>query len=197
MNEIERVTYLRRIGYEGKTEVSKECLEALMELHLRNVPFENLESYKEGKVPSLESSDVYEKIVLRKRGGYCFELNKLFYELLKASGFQAIPVGVRILWKKEKLPPMLHRATLVTLGSDMYYCDIGYGGPGPKHLVKLKDGIHEEKGGEFRIMMKPEGTNGEILIERRKGNTYLPLLRFRMSPTLEADFGLMNFYCAI
>lgn len=103
-----------------------------MELHLRNVPFENLESYKEGKVPSLESSDVYEKIVIRKRGGYCFELNKLFYELLKASGFQAIPVGVRILWKKEKLPPMLHRATLVTLGSDMYYCDIGYGGPGPK-----------------------------------------------------------------
>ena len=118
MNEIERVTYLRRIGYEGKTEVSKECLEALMELHLRNVPFENLESYKEGKVPSLESSDVYEQIVIRKRGGYCFELNKLFYELLKASGFQAIPVGVRILWKKEKLPPMLHRATLVTLGSD-------------------------------------------------------------------------------
>lgn len=38
MNEIERVAYLRRIGYEGKTEVSKECLEALMELHLRNVP---------------------------------------------------------------------------------------------------------------------------------------------------------------
>ena len=196
MNEIERVTYLRRIGYEGKTEVSKECLEALMELHLRNVPFENLESYKEGKVPSLESSDVYEKIVIRKRGGYCFELNKLFYELLKASGFQAIPVGVRILWKKEKLPPMLHRATLVTLGSDMYYCDIGYGGPGPKHPVKLEDGIHEEKGGEFRIMMEPEGTNGEILIERRKGNTYLPLLRFRMSPTLEVDFELMNFYCA-
>lgn len=91
---------------------------------------------------------------------------------------------------------MLHRATLVTLGSDMYYCDIGYGGPGPKHPVKLEDGIHEEKGGEFRIMMKPEGTNGEILIERRKGNTYLPLLRFRMSPTLEADFELMNFYCA-
>lgn len=45
-------------------------------------------------------------------------------------------------------------------------------------------------------MMEPEGTNGEILIERRKGNTYLPLLRFRMSPTLEVDFELMNFYCA-
>ena len=167
-----------------------------MELHLRNVPFENLESYEEGKVPSLESSDIYEKIVLRKRGGYCFELNKLFYELLKACEFQVIPVGVRILWKKEKLPPVLHRATLVTLENNIYYCDVGYGGPGPKYPVKLENGIHEEKSGGFRVAMNPKGTNGEILIERRKGNEYLPLLRFAMSPTLEEDFELMNFYCA-
>ena len=79
MNTTERNLYLQRIGYEGETSVSLQCLEALMELHLRSVPFENLESYEEGRVPSLEINDIYRKIVIRKRGGYCFELNKLLY----------------------------------------------------------------------------------------------------------------------
>lgn len=196
MNTEERDLYLQRIGYTGKTVAGKECLESLMELHLRSVPFENLEPYEEGKVPSLESTDLYRKIVVRKRGGYCFELNKLFYELLKTIGFQAIPIGVRILWNKEKLPPMLHRATLVKLEDGIYYCDVGYGGPGPKSPVKLEDGIYEEKGGSFRITMHPENTDGEILVERKKAEAYLPMLRFSPRPAVEEDFEPMNFFCA-
>ena len=196
MNVEERDLYLQRIGYTEEAAAVKECLETLMELHLRSVPFENLESYEEGNVPSLESADIYRKIVVQKRGGYCFELNKLFYELLKTIGFQAIPVGVRILWNKEKLPPMLHRATLVTLEDGLYYCDIGYGGPGPKCPVKLEDGIHEEKDGKFRITVQPDGTDGEILVERKKKEDYLPMLRFALRPAVEEDFEPMNFYCA-
>ena len=196
MTAEQREAYLKRIGYEGKVKATKECLETLMALHLRNVPFENLEVYEEGKVPSLKSQDIYEKIVLRRRGGYCFELNKLFYELLLSIGFQASPLGVRILWKREEIPPMLHRGTLVMIGEEMFYCDIGYGGPGPKHLVKLEDGIHKEQDGTFRITMHPEGTNGEVLIERKKEDAYLPILRFPLHPAVEADFELMNFYCA-
>ena len=196
MNATERNLYLQRIGYEGETSVSLRCLEALMELHLRSVPFENLESYEEGRVPSLEINDIYRKIVVRKRGGYCFELNKLFYELLKSIGFQVIPLSVRILWNKEKRPPMLHRAILVTLADGIYYCDVGYGGPGPKYPVKLENGIHEEKDGSFRIVMNPEGTDGEVLVERKKKDQYLPMLYFPLRPAVEEDFEPMNFYCA-
>ncbi len=196
MNMEEKDLYLQRIGYAGETAADKECLETLMERHLKSVPFENLEPYEEGKVPSLESADIYRKIVVQKRGGYCFELNKLFYELLKTIGFQVIPIGVRILWNKEKLPPMLHRATLVKLEDGIYYCDVGYGGPGPKCPMKLEDGIHEEKDGKFRITMHPEGTGGEILVERKKKEDYLPMLRFSLRPAVEEDFEPMNFYCA-
>ena len=112
--------------------------------------------------------DIYEKIVVRKRGGYCFELNKLFYELLKSLGFRAIPVAVRILWNREEIPPVLHRATLVTLEDGIYYCDVGYGGPGPKKPIRLEDGIHRERNGEYRVTMKPENTDGELLVERKK-----------------------------
>ena len=67
-----------------------------MDLHLCSIPFENLEVFDAGRIPSLRSEDIYEKIIVRKRGGYCFELNKLFYELLKALDFRVIPVAVRI-----------------------------------------------------------------------------------------------------
>ena len=196
MDRMEQAAYLKRIGYEGEIRFDRECLKRLMELHLQKIPFENLESFEEKRVPSLETEDIYRKIVLGKRGGYCFELNKLFYELLKSLGFQVYPLSVRILWKKEKLPPALHRATLVTLDDGIYYSDIGYGGPGPKEPVKLEDGIHKEKGGQFCVTMKPENTNGEVLIEREKDREYLPILRFSLHPALEADFETMNFYCA-
>ena len=196
MNPIERDEYLKRIGYTEEIRTDKECLEKLMESQLRSVPFENLEPFEEGRVPSLDTQDLYTKIVLHKRGGYCFELNKLFYELIKTLGFRVYPLGVRIPWNKSKLPPMLHRATLVTFEDGIYYCDIGYGGPGPKHLVKLEDGVHKEKDGQFRITMKPQDTNDEVLIERMKEGNYLPILRFSLHPALEEDFDLMNFYCA-
>ncbi|MFR7831460.1 MAG: arylamine N-acetyltransferase family protein [Blautia wexlerae] len=175
MNDREREAYLNRIGYEGELRTDKKCLEKIMDLHLCSIPFENLEVFDEGRIPSLRSEDIYEKIIVRKRGGYCFELNKLFYELLKALDFRVIPVAVRILWNREELPPVLHRATLVIFEEGSYYCDVGYGGPGPK---------------------KPGNTNGEILVERRKEEKYLPILRFSQTPTVEADFELLNFYCA-
>ena len=56
-----------------------------------------------------------------------------------------IPVAVRILWNREELPPVLHRATLVIFEEGSYYCDVGYGGPGPKKPVLMKDGIHRAK----------------------------------------------------
>ena len=91
---------------------------------------------------------------------------------------------------------VLHRATLVIFEEGSYYCDVGYGGPGPKKPVLMKDGIHREKNGWYRVNMKPGNTNGEILVERRKEEKYLPILRFSQTPTVEADFELLNFYCA-
>ena len=182
MNDREREAYLNRIGYEGELRTDKKCLEKIMDLHLCSIP--------------LKWEDIYEKIIVRKRGGYCFELNKLFYELLKALDFRVIPVAVRILWNREELPPVLHRATLVIFEEGSYYCDVGYGGPGPKKPVLMKDGIHREKNGWYRVNMKPGNTNGEILVERKKEEKYLPILRFSQIPAVEADFELLNFYCA-
>lgn len=195
MNRKQITEYLSRIGFCGEISRDRQCIEELMQKHLLTIPFENLEVYDEHRVPSLDVQDLFEKIITRRRGGYCFELNKLFYELLKGLEFEVIPVAVRILWKKDCFPPLLHRGTIVRLGEEDFFCDVGYGGPGPKGLLPLKDGEYDIAGGRFRVTMHPADTE-ESLVERSTGDGYAPMFQFRVQRTEEADFLLMNFYCA-
>ncbi len=194
MLEKEQVkAYLERIGYRGETRVARDTLSELIRSHLTGVPFENLEVFEEKRVPSLETEDIYKKVVENRRGGYCFELNKLFYELLTALGFSVYPVGVRIVWMKETFPPMLHRGTIAVLDGEKYFCDIGYGGPGPKGLVELIPGEYIICGDSFRV----EGEDGGFFrINRMHDGEYRPMLVFRDQKMEEADFLPMNFYCA-
>ena len=79
--------YLSRIGVERPTELTSASLRRLVRAHLERVPFEVLELTEEKTQPSLEPEGLFEKIVIRKRCGYCLEQNKLFYLLLKELGF--------------------------------------------------------------------------------------------------------------
>lgn len=196
MNALECKAYLERIGYQEEPHTDKDCLEKLMELQRQSVPFENLEVFKEKRVPSLKTEDIFHKIVHQERGGYCFELNKIFYELLKGLGFDVTPLAIRMLWSPDDFRRILHRATMVVLEDGPYYCDVGYGGPGPRYPVKLEDGLHTEKNGTFRVTMEPQDTNGEILMERKQGGEYRPLMSFTLHPAQDVDFEVLNYYCS-
>ena len=89
--------YLSRIGAERPAELTAASLQKLVRAHLEQVPFEVLELTEEKTQPSMEPQGLYEKIVVRKRGGYCFELNKLFYLLLRELGYTCYCVGVRCI----------------------------------------------------------------------------------------------------
>lgn len=185
--------YLQRIGYTGKMELRVETINQLIRLHLQTVPFENLDVYEEGKVPSLQLDDLYKKIVLRRRGGYCFELNRLFYELLRALGFCVYPVAARVVWQKSFVPPLTHRGTIVTFGEKQYYCDVGYGGPGPCGLLALTEGIQEISGECFFVRMLDYSY---WVISRYYKNQYHPMLGVETRRVQEIDFEVMNFYSA-
>lgn len=120
MNEVQCREYLKRIQFSKEVEHTAKCLNELILAHLKTVPFENLDVSQDHKVPSLKEEDLFDKIVVHKRGGWCFELNKLFYSLLEAFKFEVIPIAVRITWMKTELPPYLHRATVVRLDGKEY-----------------------------------------------------------------------------
>lgn len=196
MKEAQCRVYLKRIGFEGEVIQTPECLNELILAHLKSVPFENLDVSRDHKVPSLKEEDLFDKIVSRKRGGWCFELNKLFYAMLKAYGFDAIPIAVRIMWMRQELPPYLHRATIVRLDGKEYLCDVGYGGPGPKGLVELTDGEYQIGDGRFRVQTRRPDTKGAVVIEKFHDGQYHEMLRFVNRETEEVDYELMNLYCA-
>ncbi len=75
--ELSVQAYLERINYKGSTDISLETLSALQEAHLSSVPYENLDILA-GKINSLAPEALYDRIVVKRRGGYCFELNGLF-----------------------------------------------------------------------------------------------------------------------
>lgn len=62
-------------------------LRQIQRAHLEHVPFENLEQHRAGGRVSLALEDLVEKVIRRRRGGFCFELNGLLAELLEALGF--------------------------------------------------------------------------------------------------------------
>ena len=78
--------YTRRIEYEGSLEPSFATLRALHLAHLRTVPFENLDIHL-GRPIRLDRAALFDKIVKRRRGGFCYELNGLFASLLQRLGF--------------------------------------------------------------------------------------------------------------
>ena len=87
--------YFDRIGYDG---VADPTIETLRQLHLHNlraVPFENLDIHL-GRPISLDSGALFDKIVRRKRGGFCYELNGLFAALLRALGFDLDLLSARV-----------------------------------------------------------------------------------------------------
>ena len=78
--------YLDRIGFSGETEANLPTLCRLQRCHLFSVPYETLDIMN-GVALDLSPAALFDKIVRRRRGGYCFELNALFAELLSSLGF--------------------------------------------------------------------------------------------------------------
>src|SRR5262245_42413604 len=87
--------YLERINYRGSLEPTAKTLRALQVAHLRAVPFENL-SIHAGQPIILNDDALFEKIVTRHRGGFCYELNGLFAALLRSLGFSVVMLSAGV-----------------------------------------------------------------------------------------------------
>ena len=125
----DRQAYLARIGL-ADTEIplTREGLDKVLWAHLSTVPFENIDLYDYDIRVDFGIPDLFDKIVLRRRGGYCFELNSLFMALLEELGFEVYAVGVRILMGGEGfMPAIAHRGSIVLIDGQRFFADVGFG----------------------------------------------------------------------
>lgn len=118
--------YLERINCERPAGTSIGELRKLMECHVRHVPFEDLD-IQAGIPIELDINRFYDKVVNRKRGGYCYELNGLFAVLLRELGYRVDMLSARVANGKEYSPEYDHMALLVECGEQAWLVDVGFG----------------------------------------------------------------------
>ena len=109
--------YLDRIQYYGSLEPNSTTLRRLQVAHLQTVPFENLDILF-GRPLSLELGALFDKIVVRCRGGFCNELNGLFASLLKELGFAVTFLSIRDLHADGTYSPDFDHLTLMVECAD-------------------------------------------------------------------------------
>jgi N-hydroxyarylamine O-acetyltransferase len=183
--------YLERIGYTGPMEPTLEMLRTLHEAHYRAVPFENLDIGL-GRPIALDEAALYAKIVERRRGGFCYELNGLFAALLRALGFRVtlLSAGVNSRVHGVFGPEFDHLALRVDL-AEPWLADIGFG-ESFVHPLRLDErGEQRDPGGVFRIAER----DGWQILESRDGEGGWKLeYRFTLTPRVLSDFAAMCHY---
>lgn len=194
-NEIPDISpYLAKIQMEFPDVLDKAYLDELIYRHQIHIPFENL-SVCHFKTPvSLEPPVIYEKIIHGNRGGYCFELNNLFYCLLKRLGYHATPCFAKVVEGDEKTYPCLHRGTAVKIDGTLFYCDVGFGGPVPGGAMAFTEGTHQTFHQDTFFFSKIEGNWWQLNRLTKKGDE--PMLRIHPNEALPEDFVALNYYCS-
>jgi N-hydroxyarylamine O-acetyltransferase len=148
--------YLERIDYHGATDATPDVLNALTEAHAEAVPFENIDVLQRRPI-HLEPAALYEKIVTQRRGGYCFELNGLFLELLTALGFEARPMGARVrlgVPDRAILTRRTHLLIEVRIGGATWLTDVGVGSASLTRALRLEADIAQPTPHETRRLQR-------------------------------------------
>lgn len=171
--------YLRRIGI-SESEISPDLanLKILQRQHLLHIPFENLDIHWKRPI-ILDNENFYKKIVKSNRGGFCYELNGLFYELLNSAGFQSKLISARVAKEKDVFGAEKdHMAILTKIGDENYLVDVGFGSFIAEPLKLATDIEQRDSAGTFLIkkrddyfqVLKKDGENwDDVFIFKLKG----------------------------
>ena len=187
---MDTAAYLQRINYAGPLEPSAETLRQLHLAHLLSVPFENLSIHRREPIV-LDDAALFEKIVRRRRGGFCYELNGMFAALLRALGFNVTMLSAEVANNEGEFgPPFDHMTLLVTL-EDRWLADVGFGDSFREPLLLDERGPQIQGDDAFTI----EETGTHLLMSRRQGNgDWQPQYRFTLEPYGFADYDEMCRY---
>jgi N-hydroxyarylamine O-acetyltransferase len=150
MKQLDIERYLKRIKYSGKTTPEVKVLTGLQYAHLMTVPFENLDIQNKVKI---EIEDSYNKIVNSNRGGFCYELNSSFYQLLKGIGFDVKIVSARVFSNDTGKfgPEFDHMAIIANVQNKEYLVDVGFGDFTLHPLKFILNRNQRDPRGVFRI----------------------------------------------
>ena len=189
---IDLAAYFERIGYGGPAAPSRETLSALMAAHVQAIPFENLDVLL-GRPIDLTTEAIFGKLVHRRRGGYCFEHNGLFMDVLAALGFTVRPLSARgrILPPPGTLPPRTHLLLSVDVAGTPWLADVGVGALSLAAPSQFAPDTEQATPHEPRRIVR-EGDHW--LHQARLGDVWTPVYEFTGEEMPAIDREVANWY---
>ncbi len=187
--------YFRRVSYDGSAEPTLDTLAALVAAHNRSIPFENLDPLMGIPVIDLTADALVDKLVRRRRGGYCFEQNGVMAEVLSQLGFGVDILGGRVVWMSESdaLPAQTHQALAVTVPGETgrYLVDVGFGGQTLSSPIRLElDTVQQTRHEPYRIREHGDG----LVLESEIRDKWQPLYLFSTRPFPMIDRQVGSWY---
>ncbi|KEQ21751.1 arylamine N-acetyltransferase family protein [Paenibacillus tyrfis] len=179
--------YLQRIEAAEPVQLTLDGLTQLQKRHVTRIPFENLDILR-GIPIALRTEELFDKLVNRRRGGVCYELNGLFSELLHRIGFETHMIAATVYrgegqWGTEGS----HATNLVLLEGRPSLVDVGFGGNSPRRPVPVTGEEIRDADGFYRIRPYAELQNGDVL-EKKEDRDWAILYRFSLEPKQLEDF---------
>ncbi|KZL90345.1 arylamine N-acetyltransferase family protein [Clostridium magnum] len=183
--------YLKRIKYDGKTDISYETLYNLHVAHTLNIPFENLDVYYRRPI-LLDRESLYKKIVENRRGGYCFEMNGLFSFILKELGFKVTDLLARVEVGGKFFSPKTHQVLMVEIGEKRWLVDVGFGRNGIIAPLLLEEGLDQQQFNHtYRLIKDPKF--GYVLQEK-VDNKSIYMYAFTLDQCYPTDYLMSNHF---
>jgi arylamine N-acetyltransferase len=198
-SELDLAGYLDRVRYGGSTDPTLETLQGLVAAHNRSIPFESLDPLTGVAVADLGPAALTDKLVHRRRGGYCYEHNGLMGYVLDELGYGIERFAGRVVWMKEQdapLPAMTHTVLSVTIPDvdGAFLVDVGFGGQTLTSPIRLEaDTVQSTRHEPYRLVA--DGSDGtELTLQAQVRDEWQPLYRFATRPQPRIDLEVGSWY---
>ena len=188
---------LKRIGLNPDDDFSPsvENLSKLMMAHISTVPYENLDIFDYKRKIDFCLPHLFEKFVMNRRGGYCYEINGFFMGILEALGYECYALSGRLLFGRPVYGPMSHRTTVVTIDGLQYLCDVGYGAGCAEGPVCIDNpDIQDIHGHKFSIRHHDGGQFGDMTLVKHTENGEENFYTVYKRPHTLLEFVAQNYF---
>jgi N-hydroxyarylamine O-acetyltransferase len=186
--------YLQRLGYAAAPPPTLDTLGQLVRRHSEAFAFETLNTFLHLPVP-VDLPSLERKLLHDGRGGYCYELNRLFLALLQQLGFDARALAGRVVMggPEDAITPRTHMALRVHIEGAPYLADVGFGGMVPTAPLRLDtEAVQSTPHEPYRIVRQGD----TYLLRAEVAGEWRAMYRFDLQPQEEIDLELGNWYVA-
>lgn len=185
-------SYLQRIAFSETPQPTLACLKRIHRKHQENIPFENLDVLL-GRSISIELDDIFQKLVIENRGGYCFEQNSLLAAALREIGFQVTPYIARVRWlaPENVATPLSHMVLRVETEAGPQLADVGFGGIGLVEPIALDSREEQHRDFEPRRIIERDS---QLVHQVKISDDWKDVYQLIPTPAPQIDLEVGNWY---